>query len=1027
MACRRALATGSQVSPWARGSRSGCVGSTVLGAPRRWAGGVGIGGGGGGGGGTGDHAAGAPGLAPLGGTPTGAGASGRARPLRRRSSVVAVVADVPPSSVGAGPAAPRPGRGGHAGNGNGNGVPAGDAGMGSVPPMGAASPTPAHRAAAEVPASVRLARAEELLASVVPSTAAARPSPPQPLPQPRPQPSVAVGARAGPSPPPPPPPSGWPADNGAAASTSLGSDTTSVDGMTISTRPLTPAEAASPAATPAAVNGTASRVAAAPPRRAARFPFPRRAGGEGGRPAAAAVPTRGAPAASAAAPRDTKAATVAPLTEAERVADVEERAAKAAMLAAPGPRYDPAAAEVFFRGKGVLVARRQARIAVPLAAFVSKVILDLQMGREVERRPARAKEFLDIIASLGPAFIKAGQALSSRPDLLPAEYLLELQKLQDRLPPFPNEVAFALIEAELGRPLSEVYASVDPVPVAAASIGQVYKGVLRGTGEAVAIKVQRPDCEQIIATDMYILRNLSGLFTRLFKVIKRDVDLQSVIGEFGKLIYEEIDYLSEARNAERFLTLYGDVPDVSAPKIFWRFSNRRVLTMQWVDGVRLTSEQLADNSHLVQTLVQCSLRQMLENGFFHADPHGGNLLATPSGRLCYLDFGMMSEVGPAQRYGIILAVVHMVNRDFEALSALYIRLGFLPPDTDLSPIVAALEDALPDVLGASVGELNFKSVINKLGSVMYRFPFSLPPYYTAILRCLGVLEGLAIQVDPNFKILNEAYPYIASRLLTDPAPELQEALQYLLFKDGRPRWNRLESLLDSATGAGDYDVSLAAEQLADFLLSPKGTVIRANLAADVVAEVDTLAADTSSYYLSTTARTAAAAGLWVPPGLLRSLPPPVSTPAMNRAAKVWAILSRSRGGNASKLAPIVRRVVTQPEGQRVTADVALNLAQRASSRFIRFTFGLPEEPGVGTGVYTSTTTAGGGAASPVSTTVATTTPTTTTTVPAGGADPPKQSAAAKVNMSPAARAAAAARAEVAARASSRATVPPPSY
>lgn len=720
------------------------------------------------------------------------------------------------------------------------------------------------------------------------------------------------------------------------------------------------------------------------------------------------------------------------------MADVEERAAKAAMIAAPGPRYDPAAAEVFFRGKGVLVARRQARIAVPLAAFVSKVILDLQLGREAERRPARAKEFLDIIASLGPAFIKAGQALSSRPDLLPAEYLLELQKLQDRLPPFPNEVAFALIEAELGRPLTEVYASVEPVPVAAASIGQVYKGVLRGTGEAVAIKVQRPDCEQIIATDMYILRNLSGLFTRLFKVIKRDVDLQSVIGEFGKLIYEEIDYLSEARNAERFLALYGDVPDVSAPKIFWRFSNRRVLTMQWVDGVRLTSERLADNSHLVQTLVQCSLRQMLENGFFHADPHGGNLLATPSGRLCYLDFGMMSEVGPAQRYGIILAVVHMVNRDFEALSALYIRLGFLPPDTDLSPIVAALEDALPDVLGASVGELNFKSVINKLGSVMYQFPFSLPPYYTAILRCLGVLEGLAIQVDPNFKILNEAYPYIASRLLTDPAPELQEALQYLLFKDGRPRWNRLESLLDSATGAGDYDVSLAAEQLADFLLSPKGAVIRANLASDVVAEMDALAADTSSYYLSTSARTAAAAGLWVPPGLLRSLPPPVSTPAMNRAAKVWAILSRSRGGNVSKLAPIVRRVVTQPEGQRVTADVALNLAQRASSRFIRFAFGLPEEPGSSAGVYASTATAGAGA-SPVGATVATTTTTTATTkVPAGGAVPVTSAAATRrgggyqpagagAAMSPAARAAAAARAEVAARAAARATVPPPSY
>ncbi|OSX75065.1 hypothetical protein BU14_0256s0018 [Porphyra umbilicalis] len=809
--------------------------------------------------------------------------------------------------------------------------------------------------------------------------------------------------------------------------------------MTVSTRPLTPTEAASPAA--ATRGGATATPVAAPRAGGAQFEL-----STPGRGVAAqttpATPVTPAAAAAATAPTEAVAEAVVepgvapspgvatPLTDAQRAADLEERAAKGAMIAAPGPRYDPAAAEVFFRGKGFLVARRQARIAVPLAAFVAKVIVDLQVGAEAARRPQRAKEFLDIIAKLGPAFIKAGQALSSRPDLLPAEYLLELQKLQDRLPPFPNDVAFALIEEELGRPLSEVYSKVDPVPVAAASIGQVYKGVLRGTGEPVAIKVQRPDCEQTIAKDMYILRNLSGLFTRLFKLIKRDVDLQSVISEFGKLIYEEIDYLSEARNAERFLALYGDVPDVSAPKIFWRFSNRRVLTMQWVDGVRLTSEQLADNSHLVQTLVQCSLRQMLENGFFHADPHGGNLLATPSGRLCYLDFGMMSEVGQAQRYGIILAVVHMVNRDFEALSALYIRLGFLPPDTDLSPIVAALEDALPDVLGASVGELNFKSVINKLGSVMYQFPFSLPPYYTAILRCLGVLEGLAIQVDPNFKILNEAYPYIASRLLTDPAPELQEALQYLLFKDGRPRWNRLESLLDSATGAGDYDVSLAAEQLVDFLLSPKGAVIRANLASDVVAELDALSADTGSYYLASSARTVAAAGLWVPPALLRSLPPPVTTPAMNRAAKVWAILSRSRGSNAGKLAPVVRRVVTQPEGQRVTADVALNFAQKASSRLIRFAFGLPEEAGAAAHPQGAATTVTSG---PLGTTTVTMTPAAAAAAasaapaPPVAPVPPAGGHAAGKPMSPAARAAAAARAEVAARAASRTAAPPSGY
>mmetsp|Transcript_32067 Transcript_32067/g.124959 ORF Transcript_32067/g.124959 Transcript_32067/m.124959 type:complete len:157 (-) Transcript_32067:1185-1655(-) len=150
---------------------------------------------------------------------------------------------------------------------------------------------------------------------------------------------------------------------------------------------------------------------------------------------------------------------------------------------------------------------------------------------------------------------------------------------------------------------------------------------------------------------------------------------------------------------------------------------------------------------MVRSLVQCSLRQMLENGFFHADPHGGNLLATKDASLCYLDFGMTSTLTQEQSYGIILAIVDLVNRDWENLVALYKRLGILDKDADEEPIVKALNDALPDVLDASVGQFNFKSVISKLGTVFYSFDFQLPPYYTAILRCLGVLEGVAIQAS----------------------------------------------------------------------------------------------------------------------------------------------------------------------------------------------------------------------------------------------------------------------------------------
>lgn len=221
-------------------------------------------------------------------------------------------------------------------------------------------------------------------------------------------------------------------------------------------------------------------------------------------------------------------------------------------------------------------------------------MIDVRLGREEANKQKRAQEFLSIVGSLGPAIIKGGQAVASRPELLPKEYLDELQKLQERLPLFENEIAFRLMEEELGQSVDEIFESIDPTPVAAASIGQVYSAMLKGTGERVAVKVQRPDCEQIIALDIYILSILSGTINSLLKLTGRGIDLQSIIKEFGKLIYEEIDYLSEARNAERFLELYGDLPSVDVPRIFGdiRRSLETVITVEWMESSRLTSDSL---------------------------------------------------------------------------------------------------------------------------------------------------------------------------------------------------------------------------------------------------------------------------------------------------------------------------------------------------------------------------------------------------------------------------------------------------
>lgn len=199
------------------------------------------------------------------------------------------------------------------------------------------------------------------------------------------------------------------------------------------------------------------------------------------------------------------------------------------------------------------------------------------------------------------------------------------------------------------------------------------------------------------------------------------------------------------------------------------------------------------------------VHSMHPNNDRHAYISAGNLLACDDGRLCYLDFGMMSYAASEQRNGFLLAVVHIVNRDWGALVRLYQKLGFIPDGTDLEPIETALENALPDVLNADISELNFKTVVNELGDIMYTYPFSLPPFYIAIIRCLGVLEGLAIQVDPQARIISEAYPYVASRVLTDSQNDLQEALRGLaLNSDGSIRWERLESLLEEAKDSSGY-------------------------------------------------------------------------------------------------------------------------------------------------------------------------------------------------------------------------------
>lgn len=672
-------------------------------------------------------------------------------------------------------------------------------------------------------------------------------------------------------------------------------------------------------------------------------------------------------------------------------------------IAEPLVKYDPVAAEKLLFRQPTKWFVRNVQIAGPLGFWAAGVVWDFVWQVKYNRRQ-RAQQLLQAISGLGPAIIKAGQALASRPDLLPSEYLEELQKLQDDVPRFSNELALATVEKELGVDFNDVFELIQDEPVAAASIGQVYKARLKANGDLVALKIQRPRCEEIIALDLYILRWWSGIYNEIFRILNRDINVQSIIDDFGDLIYREIDYIAEAANAQRFNELYAGVTDVFVPKVYSDLTTRKVLVMEWVDGFRLTDSTSLDKygldrRKLVDTLVQCSLRQILENGFFHADPHAGNLLACKDGRLCYLDFGMMSYAERAQRNGFLLAVVHIVNRDWGELVRVYQKLGFIPEGTDVKPIEVALEKALPDVLNAEISELNFKNVVNKLGDIMYTYPFSLPPFYIAIIRCLGVLEGLAIQVsdtgvrplwtnkkyscthhfillfvtkvDPTSRIISEAYPYVASRVLTDPQEDLQEALRRLaLTNEGRIRWKRLEGLLEEAKDSSGYDVSLALDLLTNYLISDEGQPLLEDLSQQVVEAADSLGVE-SLEYLFKAASALAIRDEVAAVKAFRSLQRlierddtfqdeikdvlPEVTPSMKRFSRVVSLLGAgSDTTDISKFVPIVRKLAQQPKIQRTANEIVARLGERVLSRSLRAVFGLPPPKFDGKGSSAST-------------------------------------------------------------------------
>jgi predicted unusual protein kinase regulating ubiquinone biosynthesis (AarF/ABC1/UbiB family) len=411
-------------------------------------------------------------------------------------------------------------------------------------------------------------------------------------------------------------------------------------------------------------------------------------------------------------------------------------------------------------------------------------------SQKKEARLQKQAEWLrDSLIDLGPTFIKIGQALGTRADLLPLAYVKELSTLQDQVPAFPTGDAFARIEAELGRPLQDAFPEIDSEPIASASLGQVYRARL-ATGEEVAVKVQRPELQEIVSFDIAVLYRIVQLTNRFFPRANENADWEGMLNEFYTTIFEEMDYVKEGRNADRFRYNFRTWRAIRVPKIYWSHTSHRVLTLEFIRGTKVVDLEALRARRISpvkvnRLLVRTYLKQLLEDGFFHADPHPGNLLVMDSGHLAFFDFGMVGRITPKLQSQMIDAFFHVVAKDVHGLGQDIINLNFLKPGVDPETIRPVVESLFKLYLNLKLGEVKFKELTYDLAEVVYEYPFRLPANFTYVMRALMTLEGIGIVTDPGFSFFETAKPY---------------AKEFMLKREGKA-FRRL--IFDKMTGRED--------------------------------------------------------------------------------------------------------------------------------------------------------------------------------------------------------------------------------
>ncbi len=399
----------------------------------------------------------------------------------------------------------------------------------------------------------------------------------------------------------------------------------------------------------------------------------------------------------------------------------------------------------------------------------------LSSEQMAQKRRKRAIWLREALLDLGPTFIKIGQFFSTRADLLPSEYVEELSKLQDQVPAFDYDQVEIIVQRELGKAIDEVYVDFTPIPIASASLGQVHHARLK-SGEEVAVKVQRPGLPRLFEIDLNILKRIIEYVQHHTHWGENGRDWVGIYEECRRTLWQEVDYLNEGRNAATFRRNFSDVADVIVPRVYWRYTTSKLLTMEYVSGIKVSSFEGLDGAGLERPRIArlgatAYLRQVLHHGFFHADPHPGNIAVSLSGSLIFYDFGMMGQIQPETKESLMLTFSGIIHQDANLVVQSMVKLGALAPSADLAPVRRSVQYMLETYLNQALGshdDISMADISDDLYELSYNQPFRFPATFTFVLRALSTLEAWGRALDPDFNFLDVAQPFAEELMANDP-------------------------------------------------------------------------------------------------------------------------------------------------------------------------------------------------------------------------------------------------------------------